>query len=71
MPPICKGKKIGTGEPGSTPDQLTRLALRKLGIDPDKDVTLVPFDEGRNTDRVKSLLTGAVAGHDDHRGNHV
>ena len=56
-----KGKKIGTGEPGSTPDQLTRLALRKLGIDPDKDVTLVPFDEGRNTDRVKSLLTGAVA----------
>jgi NitT/TauT family transport system substrate-binding protein len=55
------GKKIGTGEPGSTPDQLTRLALRKLGIDPDKDVTLVPFDEGRNTDRVKSLLSGAVA----------
>jgi NitT/TauT family transport system substrate-binding protein len=57
-----KGKKIGTGEPGSTPDQLTRLALRKLGIDPDKDVTLIPFDEGRNTDRVKSLLNGAVAG---------
>ena len=56
-----KGKKIGTGEPGSTPDQLTRLALRKLGIDPEKNVTLVPFDEGRNTDRVKSLLTGAVA----------
>ncbi len=57
-----KGKKIGTGEPGSTPDQLTRLALRKLGIDPDKDVTLIPFDEGRNTDRVKSLLNGTVAG---------
>jgi len=56
-----KGKKIGTGEPGSTPDQLTRLALRKLGIDPDRDVTLVPFNEGRNTDRVKSLFTGAVA----------
>ncbi len=56
-----KGKKIGTGEPGSTPDQLTRLALRKLGIDPDKDVTLIPFDEGRNTDRVKALLGGSVA----------
>src|SRR5574341_330744 len=28
-----KGKKIGSGEPGSTPDQLTRLALRKLGLD--------------------------------------
>jgi len=57
-----RGKKIGSGEPGSTPDQLTRLALRKLGIDPDKDVTLVHFDEGRNTDRVRSLLAGEVAG---------
>jgi NitT/TauT family transport system substrate-binding protein len=57
-----KGKKIGTGEPGSTPDQLTRLALTKLGIDPEKDVTFVHFNEGRNTDRVKSLLAGEVAG---------
>jgi len=56
-----KGKKIGTGEPGSTPDQLTRLALRKLGIDPEKDVTLVPFDEGRNSDRVKNLISGNIA----------
>lgn len=57
-----KGKKIGTGEPGSTPDQLTRLALTKLGIDPEKDVSFVHFNEGRNTDRVKSLLAGEVAG---------
>jgi NitT/TauT family transport system substrate-binding protein len=56
-----KGKKIGTGEPGSTPDQLTRLALRRLGIDPDRDVKLIPFDEGRNSDRVKNLLSGEVA----------
>ena len=56
-----KGKKIGTGEPGSTPDQLTRLALRRLGIDPERDVKLIPFDEGRNSDRVKSLLSGEVA----------
>src|SRR4030095_3448448 len=51
-----KGKKIGSGEPGSTPDQLTRLALRKVGIDHETAVTLVHFDEGRNTDRVRSLL---------------
>jgi ABC-type nitrate/sulfonate/bicarbonate transport system substrate-binding protein len=56
------GKKVGTGEPGSTPDQLTRLALRKIGIDPEKDVTLVPFAEGRNSDRVKNLLSGEIAG---------
>jgi len=55
------GKKIGTGEPGSTPDQLTRLALRKLGIDPQNDVALVPMAEGRNSDRIKSLLSGEVA----------
>jgi ABC-type nitrate/sulfonate/bicarbonate transport system substrate-binding protein len=57
-----KGKKIGTSPPGETPDQLTRVALRRLGIDPEKDVTLVPFDEERNTDRVNSLLTGQVSG---------
>jgi sulfonate transport system substrate-binding protein len=56
-----RSKKIGSGEPGSTPDQLTRLALRKLGLDPDKDVTLVHFDEGRNSDRVKNLLSGDIA----------
>src|SRR5712692_7982385 len=51
-----KGKKIGTAPPGATPDQLTRLALRRLGIDPEKEVTLVPFDEDRSTDRVNALL---------------
>ena len=57
-----KGKKIGTAPPGHTPDQLTRVALRRLGIDPEKDVTLVPFDEDRNVERMKSLLTGQVSG---------
>jgi sulfonate transport system substrate-binding protein len=55
------GKKVGTGELGSTPDQLTRLALRKLGIDPENDVTLVPLAEGRNSDRVRLLLSGDIA----------
>ena len=55
------GKKVGTGEPGSTPDQLTRLALRKLGIDPENDVMLVPLAEGRNSDRVRLLLSGDIA----------
>lgn len=56
-----KGKKIGTGEAGSTPDQLTRLALRKLGIDPDKDVVMVHLDDRRGADRVKDLLAGDIA----------
>jgi NitT/TauT family transport system substrate-binding protein len=57
-----KGKKIGTAPPGATPDQLTRLALRRLGIDPEKEVTLVPFDDDRSTDRANALLTGQVSG---------
>ena len=56
-----KGKRIGTGEAGSTPDQLTRLALRKLGIDPEKDVTMVHLDDRRGADRAKDLLAGDIA----------
>jgi ABC-type nitrate/sulfonate/bicarbonate transport system substrate-binding protein len=55
-----KGKRIGTGEAGSTPDQLTRLALRKLGVDPDKDVTMVNLDDRRGAERVKDLLAGDI-----------
>jgi ABC-type nitrate/sulfonate/bicarbonate transport system substrate-binding protein len=56
-----KGKKIGTSPPGETPDQLTRVALRRLGLDPEKEVTLVPLDDDRNTNRVNSLITGQVS----------
>ena len=61
-PVDLKGKKIGSGEPGSTPDQLTRLALRKLGLDPDKDVTLIHFDETRSADRAGALISGQISG---------
>jgi len=61
-PEDLRGKRIGTGEAGSTPDQLTRLALKRLGIDPDKDVTLVHFEEARSADRATALLSGKVSG---------
>jgi NitT/TauT family transport system substrate-binding protein len=57
-----KGKKIATGEPGSTPDRLTRLALRKLGLDPDKDVTLVHASDARSADRATALTSGQLSG---------
>jgi len=57
-----KGKKIGTGELGSTPYQLTRLSLRRLGLDPDKDVTLVHYDQGGSSARATGLLSGEVSG---------
>jgi ABC-type nitrate/sulfonate/bicarbonate transport system substrate-binding protein len=61
-PEDLKGKKIGSGEAGSTPDQLTRLALRKLGLDPDRDVALTHFEDARSTDRAKALTSGQITG---------
>jgi len=62
QPEDLKGKKIGTGEPGSTPDRLTRLALRKLGLDPDRDVTLVHSTDARSADRATALTSGQLSG---------
>lgn len=56
-----KGKKVGTGALDGTPYQLTRLALKRLGLDPDKEVTLVPYDE-RSSTRATALLSGEVSG---------
>jgi NitT/TauT family transport system substrate-binding protein len=61
-PEDLRGKKVGTGEPGSTPDRLTRLALRKLGIDPDRDVTLVHSSDARSVDRTNALTSGQLSG---------
>jgi len=61
-PEDLRGKKIGTGEPGSTPDRLTRLALRKLGLDPERDVTLVHSNDARSADRASALTSGQLSG---------
>jgi ABC-type nitrate/sulfonate/bicarbonate transport system substrate-binding protein len=61
-PEDLRGKKVGTGEPGSTPDRLTRLALRKLGLDPDRDVTLVHSNDARSADRATALSSGQLSG---------
>jgi NitT/TauT family transport system substrate-binding protein len=54
-----KGKRVGTGEPNSSQDRITRQALQRLGLDPDKDVTLVPMG-GRSVSRLNALLAGKL-----------
>src|SRR5437867_9075436 len=54
-----KGKKVGTGEPNSSQDRITRQALQRLGLNPDKDVTLVPMG-GRSISRLNALLAGKI-----------
>ena len=51
-----KGKKMGVQEPGGFADVMTRLVLKKAGIDP-KDVTFV---QTTTAGRVQQLATGAT-----------
>jgi ABC-type nitrate/sulfonate/bicarbonate transport system substrate-binding protein len=54
-----KGKRVGTGESNSSQDRITRQALQRLGLNPDKDVTLVAI-EGRSLNRLNALLNGEI-----------
>jgi len=54
-----RGKKVGTGRKGSGRDLITRIVLKKLGVDPEKDVMLVPYD-GETLSRVVALTSGEV-----------
>jgi len=58
-PEQLRGKRVGTGEPGSSQDRITRETLRRLGLDADKDVTLVPFGS-RSIQRLNALLKGEI-----------
>jgi NitT/TauT family transport system substrate-binding protein len=55
-----KGKKVGVSSFGSSSDIATRVALKKMGLDPEKDVTIVPV--GSAAQRTAALLAGAIQG---------
>jgi NitT/TauT family transport system substrate-binding protein len=58
-PEQLKGKKVGTGEANSSQDRITRQTLQRLGLNPDRDVTLVPFGS-RSVQRLNALLKGEI-----------
>ena len=58
-PQDLKGKRVGTGQPNSSQDRITRQALQRLGLNPDRDVTLVPFGS-RSIQRLNALLKGEI-----------
>jgi len=53
-----KGKKVGVSSVGSSSDIATRAALKKMGLDPEKDVTIVPV--GSAAQRTAAMLSGAI-----------
>ena len=61
-PADLKGKKVGITTTGSVDDTSIRAALPTLGIDPNKDVTMVPV--GPEPARVAALLNGQIQGTD-------
>lgn len=62
-----KGQKVGVSSQGGSADVATRMLLRREGLDPDKDVQMIPL--GSHQDRTAALLAGSVqAGMDDPPG---
>lgn len=60
QPEDLKGKKIGIGRFGSATDTAARAALKKLGLDPEKDVAYVQLDTSANISA--GLLSGSIQG---------
>lgn len=59
-PDQLKGKKVGVSSIGSSSDVATRIALQKIGLDPDTDVTIVSV--GSDTARTSAIVSGAIQG---------
>lgn len=55
-----KGTKVGVSNPGSTSDIATRVALTRLGVIPDKDVTILAVGSSQN--RTAALQSGQIQG---------
>jgi ABC-type nitrate/sulfonate/bicarbonate transport system substrate-binding protein len=53
-----KGRRIGVSQLGASPDFIARLGLRRLGLNPEKDVTIVPI--GSPGERWSALTAGHV-----------
>ncbi|MBI4318948.1 MAG: ABC transporter substrate-binding protein [Chloroflexi bacterium] len=59
-PQDLKGKALGVSRLGSLTDIALRYALRKLGLDPDKDVTIMQV--GGVAEILAGMKTGGIAG---------
>ncbi|HEX6512708.1 MAG TPA: ABC transporter substrate-binding protein, partial [Chloroflexota bacterium] len=55
-----KGKKVAISRAGSSSDVATRAGLKKLGLDPDKDVSIIQV--GSLQARTAAMQSGAVQG---------
>ena len=64
-PAQLKGKKLGVSRYGATSDFAVRLALKKWGLNPDRDVSILQVGTGQDTVRAmqtKMLDAGVMSG---------
>lgn len=59
-PADLRGKMVGISRFGSSSDVATRIALQYLGVDPEREVTLI--QTGSLADRMAAMQTGQLAG---------
>lgn len=57
-PALLKGKRVAISRFGSSSEWLVRLSLTKMGLDPDKDVSIIQI--GGPSERLAALLNNAV-----------
>ena len=55
-----RGKRIGSSTEGASADRNTKMALKKLGLDPERDVQIVYTGHQNSFDRLKVLAQGNV-----------
>jgi len=55
-----RGKSVGIGKPGGVPDVAIRAALKYLGLEPDKDVTILPI--GTQAENIAAMQAGQIVG---------
>lgn len=55
-----KGKKLAVSRFGSSSDFILRFALRKAGLDPDKEITYLQI--GNSPDRLAAMRNGQISG---------
>ena len=55
-----QGRRFGVSTPGASQDRIARRALKKLGLEPDRDVAIIYTGFNNSTDRLKALARGEV-----------
>ncbi len=55
-----RGRRFGVSTPGASQDRIARRALKRLGLEPEKDLEIVYTGFNNSADRLKALSRGEV-----------